>query len=288
MIPKFATEARQSYHVIIDADSYLHRAARKFEGVTGATVHDALDVVNAAIEALLLNLNASSFEAHITGDTSTKRGRFNLATHKPYQGNRKGKERPALLGPLKLECAKQLHWYMHEDVEADDAILDSVRSLKRPLSSVVVVSADKDLCVTPSCYLDLTTMEMHPHLEAPYMGYIALDGKRKIKGRGSLFFWAQALMGDTADNISGLHWHPELRSVGPVKAYTELQVCVEQYASESELYQLAKVVELVLAMYKEGGQDPWPELEALYLGGNAGLTLKHMMLGELQQDGGGI
>lgn len=281
MIPKFATEARQSYHVILDADSYLHRASRKFEGVTGATVQDALDVVNAEIEAMLLNINTSSFEAHITGEESPKRGRFNLATHKPYQGNRKGMERPSLLAPLKLACAKQLHWYLHEDVEADDAILDSVRSIRRPLSSVVVISADKDLCVTPSCYLDLTNKELHPHLEAPYIGYIALDDKRKIKGRGSLFFWVQALMGDTADNIAGLHWHPELRSVGQVKAYTELQGCVEQYAGESELYQLAKVAELVLALYKEGGQDPWPELEALYLGGNAGLMLKHMMLGEL-------
>jgi len=281
MIPKFATEARQSYHVIIDADSYLHRAARKFEGVTGATVYDALDVVKAEIEALLLNLNASSYEAHITGDTSTKRGRFNLPTHKPYQGNRKGKERPALLGPLKLECAKRKHWYLHEDVEADDAILDSVRSLKRLIRSVVVVSADKDLCVTPSCYLDLTTNEMHPHLEAPYIGHIALDDKRKLKGRGSLFFWAQALMGDTADNIAGLHWHPELGSVGPVKAYTTLQACVEQYAKGSELYQLAKVVELVLMLYREAGQDPWPELDALYLGGDADLMLQHMAYGKL-------
>lgn len=281
MIPKFATEERPAYHVIIDADSYLHKAARKLDGVTGCTPQDALNLVNSEVEALLLNLNAKSYEAHITGDHSRKRGRFNLNTFKPYQGNRKGKERPALLGPLKADCAKQLHWYLHDDIEADDAILDSVRSLKHPLKDTVVVSADKDLCVTPSRYLDLTTNAMHQHLEAPYMGYIALDAKHKLYGRGNLFYWAQALMGDSADNIAGLHRHPTLGNIGPVKAYNEIMRVIELYSEYSSAFKLAKVGEHALALYREADQDPWPELEALYLGSNAGLAMAHMLKGEL-------
>lgn len=281
MIPKFATEKRPAYHVIIDADSYLHKAARKLDGVTGCTVQDALSAVNAEIEALLLNLNASSYEAHITGDNSRKRGRFNLNTFKPYQGNRKGKERPALLGPLKTECAKQQHWYLHDELEADDAILDSVRSLKHPLENTVVVSADKDLCVTPSCYLDLTTNLICLHLEAPYLGYIALDAKHKLYGRGNLFFWAQALMGDSADNIAGLHRHPDLGNIGPVKAYNNIKRILELYSDYSSTYKLDRVGEYVFTLYREANQDPWPELEALYLGSNAELSMVHMLIGRL-------
>ena len=70
-----------------------------------------------------------------------------------------------------------------------------------------------------------------------------------------VFFWAQMLMGDQADNIQGLAPAPgKTRACGPAKAFKLLEGANE-----------ADAARIVLDCYRELGQDPLPEAHLLYL-----------------------
>ena len=63
---------------------------------------------------------------HLTAKDSTKAGRYNVKAIKPYQGQRKGKDKPALLEPLREAIALPQNWLpefevlLHRELEADD------------------------------------------------------------------------------------------------------------------------------------------------------------------------
>jgi len=69
----------------------------------------------------------------------------------------------------------------------------------------VIVSKDKDLRMVPGLHYDFDTEQVVAVGDT--FGWLWIDSSKSsktLKGWGTKFFWAQCLMGDTADNIRGL------------------------------------------------------------------------------------
>lgn len=159
-----------------------------------------------AAESLRLLAGAEHTNLILTGNTSTKGGRYELAVQQEYQACRKGKEKPKMLYAIKQFMVDELNAEIYDDQEADDALAQAAHAAKlngdRHLH--VITSRDKDLRMLDCLFLDQDTKEIHD-----YTGYggIVLDrsGKvAKVVGHGTAFFWAQMLLGDKADSIRGL------------------------------------------------------------------------------------
>lgn len=191
---------------------------------------------------------------YLTPKESDKGNRYNIALLKEYQANRKEKPKPEFLHVIR----QWMHQEMGADLcmthEADDGMAmaqyEAIRAGEQNLS--IIASRDKDLAMVPGLALNWVTYEITDTKDQPF-GWIDLktmDNKQKTKklvGRGSKFFWAQLLMGDAADNISGLPkiYDPKYLKgkpvpCGPVAAYNILQ----QYNTDKECF------DAVLGLYK--------------------------------------
>lgn len=144
---------------------------------------------------------------HLTPQGSDKGGRFDIALLKEYQANRRDKEKPRYLNVIRDFMHTDLGAIMHMDCEADDGMSIAQWSACQggQTNASVIATKDKDLNMVPGWHLDWDTGELiKPDSK---FGFIFLDegGKtKKLRGYGTKFFWAQMLMGDSADNISGL------------------------------------------------------------------------------------
>lgn len=240
--------------LILDGDGLCYDAAYSVD-----TIDAGIQKVQAEVQSLMRMTGCTSALVHMTAKDCKKAGRLEIRAYKPYQAHRKGTPKPPLLEPLKgalagLQTASTaVSYHLHHDVEADDAIvMDSERLGQQGL----VASPDKDLRQVRGPYLDMTTFEMD---NGAGPGWLKLTrtpaGSLKLIGRGMIFFWAQMLMGDQADNIQGLAPAPgKTRACGPAKAFLLLEEANE-----------ADAARIVLQCYREVGQDPLPEAQLLYL-----------------------
>jgi len=157
---------------------------------------------------------AESYKAHITPGGTTKGNRAVTALTKPYQGNRADTEKPEHLDALRGMIGEAPFGVVHIDQEADDGMTQANYAaclLGDPKISVII-SRDKDLRMAPGLHWDFNDEKI---VEVPLdsFGWLYQEqhelpsGKmspKKTLGYGPAFFWAQCLMGDTADNIAGL------------------------------------------------------------------------------------
>ena len=147
---------------------------------------------------------ATSMHLHLTPATSNKGGRFQQALQKPYQGNRVDKPKPRYLHMMREWLAKRFPGTLHQNCEADDGMSSAqykaIAEGNRNLS--IIASKDKDLRMVPGLHLDWDTGVIRD--TGDDFGWIDVNDKGKVIGLGQKFFWAQMLMGDTADNIQGL------------------------------------------------------------------------------------
>lgn len=184
-----------------------------------------------AVEALRLLAGAETVVSHLTASHGDKGGRYESAIIKEYQGNRKGKIKPKHLYTIKSWMHSKRGAISHEDQEADDGLCQSnwkaIQEGNPDLS--VLVSKDKDLQMCSGWHLDWDdgTLEY-----VDGFGYVKLDRSKsspKVIGKGTAFFWAQLLMGDTADNISGLPKLPGsvLNKIKPTKATLAAQAVLD-------------------------------------------------------------
>lgn len=145
-----------------------------------------------------------------TTRNSNKGGRADQAVLRPYQGNRAGRrDRPEhlevvreFLGSGAGDSSGVFTGCNHTQQEADDGMAQAVYA--EPGNSILC-SADKDLLMVPGWRLDMRTYEIS--YQGDPFGFIKLctnKSSKKVTGRGTKFFWAQVLMGDATDNISGL------------------------------------------------------------------------------------
>ena len=156
-------------------------------------------------------VGATDFRMHITPPGSNKGGRPAQAVQREYQATRKGKEKPEFLDAIRGYIGEELNGVVHLDQEADDGMAQANYAAMGPGGAwgdsnlSVIVSKDKDLRMVPGLHYDFDTGEVF--CVGDHFGSIWVDesgSSKKLKGWGTKFFWAQCLMGDTADNIRGI------------------------------------------------------------------------------------
>jgi hypothetical protein len=190
--------------LIADADSFAYDNAD-----LNTSVNKCFENLEIQIETLRLLAGAEKVELHLT--MGNKGGRYEIAQHKEYQGNRKNRD------PLLQARVKELRLMMskiesdiviaiiHKDQEADDGCAQRMYADK-DTGNFVLLSVDKDLWMIGGLHMHPKTYDI---TEYPWgYGETYLDTEnystKKVIGKGTSFFWHQLLMGDTADNIQGL------------------------------------------------------------------------------------
>ena len=242
--------------LIIDGDSFCYKAAATSKKLTTAIGRFQTEVL-----AAMYLCKAESAIVHLTHKDSAKSGRGNIIGAKPYQANRTGNKRPELLHEVREAVCRpenirsEYTCTLHKIVEADDAVMIDAYKLKE---HGVVWSEDKDLRHTPYKYYDL---RLHKIVQAKGVGELWVHtteaGNQSLHGVGRLFFWAQMLMGDTADNIKGLdNYYGSL--IGWSRA---LEVLEGFNSTEDE----SAVANLVIGAYREIDQNPIPEGYLLHM-----------------------
>lgn len=239
--------------LLLDADQHIYKAA--------STVKRMDTAIRRFYQLVLEDkfyVNSKTVRAYITPSDNFKCGRFLLPTIKPYQGQRSTRQEIPLKAPLKAHLIANPHEYAAQGIEiifdyqaeADDRIIeDSIDFGERGLVS----SFDKDmnLCRGPKWNPELGTVDA---IDNAY-GWIEYDKSRgKVIGHGTSFFWAQMLMGDSADNVKGID-KLNGKSCGPAAAYKFL----EYLDSEAE------AANAVVAAYAEINQNFLAEAECLWL-----------------------
>jgi len=175
------------------------------------SIESNIDTLKKHIEVKRKMAGAEHVNVHIT--LGMKGGRDQMATVKPYQEQRSGKnveikERVAILRNF-------LANYNTEDTtavvnllqEADDSLTQmQEQSIKEyGVLSSVIMSGDKDLWMSRGLHCDQKTGRMYLVKGYGKTEYRDVGNtKPKLIGEGTSWFWHQMLHGDTADNIAGL------------------------------------------------------------------------------------
>lgn len=147
-----------------------------------------------------LNADASDLHIHLSGPSDLN-FRKQLATIKPYKGNRTDSWRPTYEDEIKDYMVRK--WgavYTHGE-EADDAM--GIAQCAEEFGASVIVTNDKDLDMIPGPHYNFVTGEK----------YIVDDCT------AHWLFCQQLLKGDPTDNILGVP------GIGDKKAYAALEDC---------------------------------------------------------------
>lgn len=251
-LPEQVQPAIDGRVLIMDGDSACYASAADAKKLETAVRRFHTNV----LEKMFL-VRATSVRVHLTPKGCLKNYRDWLLAAKPYQANRFNKEKPALLEVLRSTLPKHYtdHDYVtvygHMDKEADDAIMiDSYC-----LPNAVVYSEDKDLCIVPIPKYDAKTGDVDRLINR--YGFTKLDystSTTKVIGRGTKFFWAQMLMGDSADNVKGIEKY-NAKLCGAVATHAILDAA----ATEDD------AANIVFDGYRAIGQNLVPEAECLWL-----------------------
>lgn len=209
--------------LIVDGDGPCYVAS-----ATAKRLDTALRHFQSEMLKRMFLTKATDIRIHLTAKSSDKHGRFRVKAAKPYQGQRKGKSKPALLEPLRELVADNSTWleeycvFLHRELEADDGMMQDAYRLG---PHGVITSEDKDLRMTPHLYYEQERGEVMPGQPE---GWVSLKltpaGNVKMTGQGPMFFWAQMLAGDTADNIGGIMKY-DGKLCGPAGAVAALGEC---------------------------------------------------------------
>lgn len=238
--------------LLIDGDGPAYVAA-----ATVKTVATGLRRFQSNILEQIFLANCADGHVYLTHEECTKAGRFNILGVKPYQGQRSGSAKPPLLAQVREIAHQQgsmdeFEVHMETQVEADDAMMMKSYVLGE---AGIIRSDDKDLRMTIFPYYEIERGVVMP--SDPF-GELWMSetnsGVKKCLGRSVKFFWAQMVMGDTADNIKGLI-SLSGRTVGPSGAYNLLH----------PLRDIEAVCNTVIDAYREINQNPLPEAWMLWL-----------------------
>nr|DAR13904.1 MAG TPA: Exodeoxyribonuclease [Caudoviricetes sp.] len=250
--PKVWSRPKNSQILLMDGDGACYQAAFSVK-----TLPTAIKRVQQDVLTKMFMAGCGRARVHLTakGNRKAERGRVRAA--KPYQGSRKGKPKPPLLEPLREALAAsgglpEVSFILQTEVEADDAIIMDSYTFKH---NGVVVSPDKDLRQTIHPWYDIGTGLVDEGASPGWLGLVDMErtGTQKLVGRGMEFFWAQMLMGDTADNVAGLTRY-EGKTIGPMKTHDLLNGLSERDCAT-----------LVLEAYAKNNQNAIAEAWLLYL-----------------------
>ena len=202
-VPAQFGSVRSGKTLILDGDGLCYKAS--------ATAVRFNTVMRRAQEEILkwqYLVGVNSVQVHLTSSDCTKHHRFEVASVKEYQGTRTGTAKPVLLdacreGLLKPEWELEgVTVHLHSSIEADDAMMIQAYTLG---DLGIIASEDKDLRMTPYPFYDHYIGLVYDSTTKGFVGTrVTPSGKAALTGHGPLFFWAQMLSGDKADNIQGI------------------------------------------------------------------------------------
>lgn len=157
--------------------------------VTPEPVAFALEATKFQIESIIKEVGAKDVKAYLSGSGNY---RYGVAKQRPYKGNRDAAIRPVHYEAIRAYLQEYWGAIVIDKIEADDEI--SIRA--RGIHGVVIATIDKDLDQIPGMHYN-------------YMKKVKYDIDET---EAELFFYQQALSGDSTDNIPGCY------KVGNVKA----------------------------------------------------------------------
>lgn len=252
----------------VDADSLIYKVAATTNNLETAKRRYVNEVLTLHFLA-----DAALTRLHLTPKHCTKAGRFKVIAAKPYQGNRLKGKKPELVEPLRyavgreqLKLPPEIQVVFNDVYEADDSVVTACTEDPE----AIYYSEDKDLDCLRSRKLCQHELRVLPVVNG--LGWLAMKilSTKKVVGRGPIFFWAQMLMGDGADNIKGIT-KANGRLCGPAATFALLQeFLIPQQDIEIPHFVIpttteADVARFVLGLYKDTGQNPWPEAWLLWL-----------------------
>jgi len=189
--------------VLIDADVVAYFSAFGFDD-TG--VHAAYSKCDVRMQQIIDETQAGKYQAFLSGETNF---RNSVATLQRYKGNRYDENgeritpQPAWLPQVREYLVDKWGASVSENEEADDVLSYTQAELIRNfgVQNSVISTVDKDLLINPGLHHSMSNGYIQ---EVQHEGTLFLDSKRKVRGTGMRFFFAQMLMGDAADWIPGL------------------------------------------------------------------------------------
>ena len=216
------------------------------------------------ILTMMFLAKCSTARVHLTPKGCLKNNRHLLLGVNGYQQNRTNAKKPVLLEMLRDSAE---HYFQdhptikvlsHYDIEADDGLMIDVYRM----NNGVLVSPDKDLLISPKEQYMTDTGKFIKLPDGERYGWIEKkewctpSGKvnSKVVGKGTKFFLAQMLMGDTADGVKGI-----LKLDGKLCGQAGALAALEHIQCEHE------AVNLVLDGYRMIDQNPLGESEAMWL-----------------------
>ena len=220
--------------ILIDADSQLFQSClcKVEESEDGkGFIYDLDDATVKFDEKIMMIVNKIeedyAFNVKHTVLFLEGYGNFRYSFNKTYKANRKDKEKPPLLKPLKEWIVKNYNNDIYStfesiNVETDDSI--AATYLKYHINDygiqLILASGDKDLKTIPCLLFDTywSRMELQSIDE--------LEAKRN--------FYKQMIMGDTADGVKGIP------RAGEVKANKVLKDLQSVNAMNSAVYRMYK------------------------------------------------
>jgi len=187
---------------LIDADCVAYWAAA---GCDDMLVDAAKKRCDDRMGSIMDQIQTQECRYFLTGANNFRNA---VATYQQYKGNRydkngnRIKEQPYWLQKVREYILSSYNAVLCEGQEADDAL--AIAQMKCNASKdwhSIISSIDKDLRIIPGLHHDMNSGYIE---EITEIGYLTVDKKGKVRGGGLKFFYAQLLMGDTADWIKGL------------------------------------------------------------------------------------
>ncbi len=188
-------------------------------------VEHACHSAKITVQMILNKFEATEYKMYLTS-ADRSNYRFQVAKTLPYKGNRKA-PKPVHYDAIREYLIKSWQAEVVYGIEADDAM--GIEQCRHPVGESVICSIDKDMNIIRGMHYNFVTDELY---ETTHFGHLELydlggnKAKKSLKGGGLKWFYAQMLLGDSADNIPGV------TMVGPVKIFNLLNPC----KTEKELY----------------------------------------------------
>jgi hypothetical protein len=212
--------------LVIDADIIVYSIGWGCEKETDEDeVHRRVDDFFSKLFATHETFN---YRAYLTG-----KGNFRetTAVSHVYKGTRK-KDKPHWYKSIKQHLIHEWEAIVVQGMEADDQLAMDITSD----TNAICCTIDKDLLQVQGWHYGWGThnkAERELHYVDSW-GKLEMRGKR-LYGEGVMWLYAQAIMGDSTDNIKGIH------GAGDKKAFELLQdktTEIELYDAVQELYSL--------------------------------------------------
>lgn len=263
----------------IDGDILVYEAATAAEVGWKSGDVAPFDYVEGLLEGYIQNIKtgcSTTLEPVIFLSTDNN-FRYNIATVKPYKGNRKHGERPWHYENVRVHLQAAYNCVVCDGWEADDGLAMA------QCESTIICSRDKDLRQVEGWHyswekgcqaeiapfkvegmgdLGLSSRVVTPSnpTKAPYTVY-------KCRGTGMKWFYAQCLMGDAVDNIPGCKGVADLGAYNILKDCETDEQCLEAvlnkykdvYGEEAEerLLEQGRLVWMVRELDEEGNPVMW-------------------------------